>query len=184
MLLPVRGSATPGKLGLSSLKLKPLTAEGLGACHCQQPLLQLAPVHDRDVGRGIRAAGDAGLDLAQRDLVGDPDRGVEPGAAGALHGDAGGERRESRRQRHFAPEVPIGRMLDHGAERDLAQLHPAQPKALHQGADRLDRHAEVTDVGIDGVVAAERDADPADDAGATDAARGHVPPLRATKPGL
>ena len=62
----------------------------------QQKLLVGARIDDRRVADGIRAAGDPGVDLAQRDLVADEDRGFETGAAGALQIHAGGLRIQTR----------------------------------------------------------------------------------------
>ncbi len=47
---------------------------------------------------------------------------------------------------------------------DVAELQAMQTEALDQRAHDLDRHAEIADVGIRGVAAAERNADAADDA--------------------
>jgi hypothetical protein len=53
-------------------------------------------------------------------------------------------------------------VLDHGAHGHFAQLDAMQAIAFHQRPKHLDRHAEIADIGVGGVVAAERDADAAD----------------------
>ena len=58
--------------------------QGLGAVGLEQDLAELLADRDRRVGGGVGAAGDADLDLAEGDLVGDLDRGLEAGAAGLL----------------------------------------------------------------------------------------------------
>ena len=45
-------------------------------------------IDHRRVADGIHAAGDADLDLPERDLVADEDRRLEARAAGALHVEA------------------------------------------------------------------------------------------------
>jgi len=58
--------------------------------------------------------------------------------------------------------------LSDGAHGDFAQHLAVQLEFLDHGAQRLDRHAEVADVVVGRVVAAEGDADAADDGDTTD----------------
>src|SRR5207342_625880 len=139
-----------------------LLLRGLRARGLQQAPPQGLAVDDRHVGSGVAAATDANLDLPGRDLVADGDDRVERSAAGALEGDAGRQRRQSRRQRRFAADVPVAGVLDHRAHRDFAELLSVQPEFLDQRAKRAYRHAKVADVGVGRVLPAERDADTAE----------------------
>src|SRR5690606_13192691 len=87
---------------------------------------------------------------------------IQRSPARALQGDARGQRRQPGRQRGLASQVPVRGVLDHRAHRDFAQLPPLQAVALDQRPERAHRHAEVADVGIGRVAAAERNADAAE----------------------
>ena len=58
-------------------------------------------------------------------------------------------------------------MLDHRAHRHFAQLLAVQAEFLDQRAQRAHRHAEVADIGIGRVLAAEGNADAAEDGDGT-----------------
>ena len=58
-------------------------------------------------------------------------------------------------------------MLDHRTHRHFAELLAVQTEFLYQRAKRAHRHAEVADIGIGGVLPAERDADTAKDGDGT-----------------
>src|SRR3546814_3275783 len=78
-----------GELGLEFAEVEALergqpVARCLAARGLQQAPAQLLAVDDRHVGGGVRAAADAGVDLAGGDLVAAGDQRVERGAAGAL----------------------------------------------------------------------------------------------------
>ena len=143
-----------------------------GAVGRQQPPAQRPAIHDRHVGGGVRTAADAGLDLAQGDLVGHGDQRIQAGAAGALQGQPRGQRRQSGRQGRLAGQVPVGRVLDHRPHRHFAQLLAMQAEAFHQRAQGPHRHAQVAHVRIGGVLAAERDADAAKDGDGADGRHG------------
>jgi hypothetical protein len=64
--------------------------EILGAIQLEQDLAKVLADRDRGVRRGVGTAGDADLELAEGDLVGDLDRGLKAGGAGLL--DVGGRR--------------------------------------------------------------------------------------------
>ncbi|MNS76615.1 hypothetical protein D3C72_1101680 [compost metagenome] len=149
-----------------------LVAGALGTVGRQQPRTQLLAVHDRHVGGGVRTAADAGLDLAQGDLVGNGDDAVQRCAAGTLQGDAGGQRRQARGQRGFAAQVPVAGVLDDRTHRHFAQLLAVQAEALDQRSQRAHRHAEVADIRIRGVLAAERNADATEDGDGTSVGHG------------
>jgi hypothetical protein len=149
-----------------------LVAGALGAVGGQQARAQLLAVDDRHVGGGVRTAADARFDLAQRDLVGHGDDAVQRGAAGALQGDARGQRRQAGRQRGFTAQVPVAGVLDHRTHRHFTQLLAVQAEPFDQRAQRTDRHAEVADIRIRGVLAAERNADATEDGDGTSVGHG------------
>ena len=170
--------ADAGELGLEFGKRKSLhdraqsLAERARHVEVQQATAQLLVHCDRHIGGGIRSAADADLDLAERNLVGDGDHRVQARAAGALQGDARRQRREARGQRGFAAEIPVGGMLEHRAHRHLTQHLALQAEFFDQCAQRLDRHAEVADVEVGGVVLAEGDANAAKNGDTTCGAHG------------
>ncbi len=127
----------------------------------EQALLHRAAVNDRHIARRIAAAGDAGIDLSGRDLVGDDDRVVERSTASARGGDARRGRRKPRGQRRLTCQVPVCGKFNHGTESDFAEFDAVQVETLDQSAQGFHRHAEIADIGICGVVAAKRDADSA-----------------------
>ena len=67
------------------------------------------------------AAGDAGVDLPERDLVRDEDRGLEPGAAGLLEVVRGRVRIQARAEHGLARQIEIAAVLEHAAGGDLAE---------------------------------------------------------------
>ena len=98
------------------------SAGGLGAARLHQHLAQVLVEADRRVGGGVGAAGDADVDLPERDLVGHEHRGLEAGVAGLLDvvGRGGGGERGA--EHGLAGEVEVARVLEHGAGDDLADL--------------------------------------------------------------
>ena len=149
-----------------------LVAGALGAVGRQQACTQFLAVDDRHVGGGVRTTADARFDLAQCDLVGHGDDAVQRGAAGTLQGDTRGQRRQAGGQRGFAAQVPVAGMLDHRAHRHFTQLLTMQAEPFDQRAQRTDRHAEVADIRIRGVLAAERNADATEDGDGTSVGHG------------
>ena len=166
--MPVRGSATPGNAGLSSFSEKPCVAVRSFSCQVlravdgEQALAQALAQDDRYVAGGVRAARDARFDLPGGDLVGDDDGVVQRGAAGARGGDRRRGGLQARGQHRLAGQIPLRGVLDHRAHGHFAQLHAVQAIAFHQGSKHFHRHAEVADIGVGGVVAAERDTYTAD----------------------
>ncbi len=74
----------------------------------------------------------------------------------AGNGDAWRQRRQTGGQRGFSAQVPIAGMLQDGTHGHLAQLLPVQAEFLDHRAEGPDRHSEVADIGVGGVLAAER----------------------------
>ena len=153
--------AHPGKLGLQFTQRKTVgeTREtihrGLGGGHRQQPAAERLTVDDRHIGRGVGAAADAGLDLPGGDLVGDGCDSVQRGAAGALHGDAGRQRRQARGQRGFAADIPVAAVLEHRAHRHFTELLAVQAEFFDHRAEGAHRHSKIADIGVGGILAAE-----------------------------
>src|SRR6185503_19175020 len=109
------------------------------------------------------AAGDAGVDLAERDLVGDDDCRLEAGDAGALHVEARSLRRESGVEQRLARQVPLARMLHHGTRDDVAEPEPLQRELLYDRLEGGREHLLVADARVGALRARERDAGAADD---------------------
>jgi hypothetical protein len=133
-------------------------AGGLGAIGVEQDLAQALVERDRRIGGGVYAAGDAGLDLPQGDLVADQDGGFQAGAAGLLHVVSRGFRGEAARQHALARQVEVARMLQHRAGGDFAEALAMQLITIHQAAQRGGEHVLVGLVRIGRVGAAEGDA--------------------------
>ena len=87
---PFCGIASPmsvGRICASAVSRDRDVARGVDL---HQLLAELVADRDRRVRRRVGAAADAGLDHAQRDLVGDVERRLQPGAAGLLEVDPRG----------------------------------------------------------------------------------------------
>jgi hypothetical protein len=104
-----------------------------------------------------------GVDLAERDLVGDDDRRLEARAAGALHVEARRIRSEAGVEQRFARQVPLARMLHHRARDDVAEAQSLQRELVHDGLERRRQHLLVADARVRAGRARERDAGAADD---------------------
>ena len=61
-----------------------------------------------------------------------------------------------RDRRGLTAQVPVAGVLDHRTHRHFAQLLAVQAETFDQRAQRTDRYAEVADIRIRGVLAAER----------------------------
>src|SRR4029079_2347663 len=96
----------------------------------EQGLAQVLVEGDRRVGGGVGAAGDAGVDLAEGDLVGDEDRRLQAGAAGLLDVVGGGLGGEAGAEHALPGEVAVARVLQHGAAGHLADLLALQAEAV------------------------------------------------------
>ena len=130
---------------------------------------------DRRVARRVDAAGDPGLDLAERDLVGDVDRRLESGAAGLLDVVGGGVGRERAAEHGFAGEVEVAASLQHRAGRDFAEALPREPEAPGEAVERRGQHVLVRGLCVGAVAARERDPVAAEDGCAAWLARAHEP---------
>ncbi len=91
------------------------------------------------------------------------DAGLDACAAGALHVDAGRVERQARAHDRFAGQVPVLGMFDDRAERDVAERLALEIVFLYEGLQGRRHHVLVGAIGVDGVRAAERDPDAADD---------------------
>ncbi len=119
-------------------------AEGrLLAVDVEQDFAQVLVESDRRVGGGVGAAGDAGVDLAEGDLVGDEDRRLEAGAAGLLHVVGGRLGRQAGAEHALAGEVAVARVLEHGAAGDLAERLALERVAPDQAVERGGEHVLV-----------------------------------------
>ena len=114
----------------------------------QQDLLVLAAEDDRRVARGIDAARDAGIDLAERDLVRDGDRGLEARAAGALHVESRRLGREPGIEQRLARQVPLARMLHDRAGDDVAEPLPLERELVHDRLQGGGEHFLVADARV------------------------------------
>ena len=123
---------------------------------------------DRRVAGGVDAAGDAGVDLAQGDLVGDEDRGLQPGAAGLLHVVRRGRRRQSTAEDALPGQVVVAAVLEHRTRRHLADLLALQAEPGDQAVQRGGQHVLVGRLAVGAVGPGEGDPVSPDDCGAPD----------------
>ncbi len=185
---PVRGSALRGISGTSWPGRMPASAlsrslQRLGVVQADQHAAQVLVDRERGVGGGVDAAGDAGLDLPEGDLVGDQDRRPR----GRCRRPAGRRRpawsADSREPSTLSRvRLKSRRVLEDGAGDDLAELLALQPEAGDQPVERRGEHVLVGRLRVGGVGAGERDAVAADDRGLRVAAaigdlRGRVWPV-------
>ena len=129
----------------------------------QQGLAQPLVEGDRRVGGGVGAAGDAGVDLAEGDLVGDQDRRLQAGAAGLLDVVGGGLGGEAGAEHALAGQVAVARVLEDGAAGDLAERLALEAVAVDQAVEGGGQHVLVARVRVDAVGAREGDPVAADD---------------------
>ena len=133
----------------------------------QQQLLVLARIDDGRIADRVEPAGDAGVHLAERDFHRHGNRGVESGAAGALHVDAGSLRIEAGRQHALAHQVEVLGVLEHGAAGDIAEALAREAVFGDQRLQYRGVHVLVADARIGAVAARERNAHAADHGDAT-----------------
>jgi hypothetical protein len=121
---------------------------GLRAVHLEQDLAEALADGDRGVGGGVRAAGDADVDLPEGDLVGDVDRCLQAGAAGLL--DVGGRRLggELGAQHRLAGQVEVAAVLEHGSGDHLTEALPLQTEAGDEAVEGGGEHLLVGGRGI------------------------------------
>ena len=129
---------------------------GLGAVGLQQNLAQAFIDADRRIGRGVDAASNAAIDLAQGNFVRHQQRRFQPGAACLLNVIGRGGRGQPRAEHAFARQVEIPRMLEHRPRRHFAHAQAMQVEAFDQAFERCREHRLVTGGGIWPVGAGER----------------------------
>ena len=137
--------------------------------HVQERSSQVLVQRQRRVGRGVDAAGDADLDLPQRDLVGDQDRRLQTGPAGLLDVVGRGLGRQARAEHRLTSEVEVAAVLQDRARDDLADGLTLQPEPLGQRVERRRQHVLVGGLGVRAVLAGERDPAPPEDGNPADA---------------
>ena len=134
-------------------------------------LHQLAaePVADShgSVGGGVGAAGDADLELAERDLVGDLDDGLETGPAGLLEVGSRGLGGQLGAQHRLAGQVEVPGVLEHRARDHLADPLALEPEPGDEAVEGGGEHLAVGGVAVDGVGPGEGDAVATEDGDAT-----------------
>jgi hypothetical protein len=142
-----------------------LQACGGVACGVDLHQLLAQPVADRDGGVGGRvgAAGDPGVDHAERDLVGDLDGRLQPGPASLLDIDRRGLGAEPRAENGLTREVEVARVLEHRARVDLADPLTGQVETSREAVEGRGKHLLVRSVGIGAVGAGEGGAVAAED---------------------
>ena len=166
--MPVRGSALrgisgtiwPGRRWPSSFS-RP--AALLARLRLEQHAAQVLVDRDRRVAGRVDAARDAPLDLAERDLAADRERGLEAGVAGLLEVVGGGGVVERGAEHALAREVEVAAVLEHGAGDDLAGALALQAEARDEPVERGGEHVLVRGLGVRSVGAGEGDPVAAED---------------------
>ena len=138
-------------------------AERAGPVELQQRAPHVLVELQRRVRGGVHPAGDARLDLAERDLVGHRDRRLQAGAAGLLHVVGRGVRVQPRTEHALPGQVEVAGVLEHRTGDHLAEPLPGQPEPGHQAVQRGGEHVLIGRPGVPAVRARERDPVPADD---------------------
>ena len=138
-------------------------ARRFGAEGPHQDLLIGSRINDRRIADGIDTSGKSGVDLPERDFIGDADRGFETRAAGTLQIEGGGVWVERRAKHAFTREVEVARVLDHGARRHLAEPQAIETVFADDGLQRRSEHLQGTDTRVDSVRPCEGNARAADD---------------------
>ncbi len=125
------GDELPGPQPASSARSRSTFERA--ALSSRQDRAEVVVDRDRRVRGGVDAAGDAAVDLAEGDLVGDEDRRLETGAAGLA--DVVGRRlgREPRAEQRLAGQVEVAGVLEDGATGDLAEPLAGDAVALERG---------------------------------------------------
>ncbi|MEZ6145063.1 MAG: hypothetical protein R3B91_06450 [Planctomycetaceae bacterium] len=132
-----------------------LVARGASRVGLHQCLPQTRMGSDRKVGRRVDPAGNARIDLPQRDLVGHEDRRLQTGPARLLHVVGWRMRIKPAPQHRLPHEVPVSRMLLHGSTGHLSQSLPYKPTRLDQPPQRIGQHVLIAEVGISRIRASE-----------------------------
>ena len=164
---PVRGSAMPGSTGRRYLKRNPSQGPSrpsrrLGAITLEQELLKPLRIDDRRIAHRIDAASDGAVDLPERDLVAESDRGLEARAASALQIETRRFRGKTAAEHRFARQIPLARVFHDGARGHFVDALALQPIFIDDGAQRCGQHLLVSNLCIGAVAARERNAHAAD----------------------
>src|SRR5699024_10349126 len=146
---------------------------GLGRGELDARLAQVVVDGERRVRGGVDAAGDAGLDTAERDRVGDLHGGGQARAAGLLQVERRGRGVEDGADHRLAGEVEVTRVLEHGAGDDHAQGLALEVVPGREAVDGGGEHVLVGRVRVLAVRPREGDPVAADD-GDLAGAGGHV----------
>ena len=136
---------------------------GFAAITLEQELLKRPRIDHGRIADGVHARGDGAVDLPERDLVAENDRGLEAGAAGALQIEPGRFRRQPAAEHGLARQIPLARMLHDRAGGNLVHALALQAVALDHTAQRRGEHLLVADLCVRAVAACERNAYAADD---------------------
>jgi hypothetical protein len=118
---------------------------------------------ERRVARRVGPAGDAGLDLAERDLVRHEHRRLEARVAGLAHVVGRRLAVERRAEHDLAREVEVARVLEDGAGGDLVDALAGQPEARGEPVDHRRQHVLVGRLGVGSAGAGEGNSVAADD---------------------
>ena len=137
-------------------------AGGLSPVALEQELLEGLGIHDRRIAHRVDAGGDGAVDLPERDLVAQRDRGLQARAASPLQVQPRGFGGEAGTEHGFAREVPLAGVLHDGAGRHLVDAQTAQAIAFHHTPQGGREHLLIPHLRIGAVAAGERDSHAAD----------------------
>ena len=169
---PVRGSALRGTSGTicpgpQPRELLRAPRQRLRPVDVEQDVAQVLVDRDRGVGGRVDPARDPDVDLAQRDLVGDRDHGLQARPARLLDVVGGRLGRELGAQDGLAGEVAVAGMLQDGARDDLAEPLALEREALDEPVERRGQHVLVGRVRVGPVGPREGNPVAADDGDAS-----------------
>ena len=119
--------------------------------HVQQDMAELVAEDDGRVADGIGAARYAAVDLAESDLVGNEDRGLYAGAAGALQVHSRRFQGQPRVDHALAGEIPVAGMLDNGTQGDVAHGLAAQVELVDEALQGRGHEILVGALPVDGM---------------------------------
>jgi hypothetical protein len=134
----------------------------LGAVEFEQDAAQILVDRDRRVGGRVESAGDPGVDLPERDLVCDQDRGLEPGAAGLLNVVRRRVGIQARAEHGFHCQVEVAAVLEDAARGDLAEGLALERELADERLERGGQHVLVRGPRIGPVLPREWDSDAAE----------------------
>ena len=140
-LTGISGLIMPGRNFVSSAS--DLLLRVLHAIDVHQDLTEVFVQLDRRVGRGVGAAGDRAVDLAERDLVRHQDGGLKPGAAGLADVERRRLGSKLRAQHDFTRQVQLTRELQHCAAGEVADALAFEAVSIGQAVDGRGEHVLV-----------------------------------------